>query len=110
MDRDQECCKVRTDPLGLDTRLHVMLLKQHHRTYLFRNRLWKSLRMVSLMKRFCTFGSPLVWFLNTTSSSHRLLTCSHAIVAQVLTSRVLHAEMSHVMHAAACSRSPHLQA
>ena len=31
-----------------------------HLMYLFKNRLWKSLRIVSLMNRFCDFGSPLV--------------------------------------------------
>ncbi|KAI3792452.1 hypothetical protein L2E82_06332 [Cichorium intybus] len=30
---------------------------------------WKSLRMVSLMKRFRALVSPRAWFLNTTSSS-----------------------------------------
>jgi len=34
------------------------------------NDLWKSLRIVSLMKRFFCSGSSLVWFLNTTSSFH----------------------------------------
>ena len=30
--------------------------------------------MVSFTKRFCAFGSPLAWFLKTTSSSQRRLT------------------------------------
>jgi hypothetical protein len=38
-----------------------------------RNDRWKSLRMVSLMKRFLWLGSSLVWFRNTTSSFQRLL-------------------------------------
>ena len=47
-----------------------------HLMYLARKRLWKSLLMVSLMKRFCALGSPRDWLRNTTSSSHRLLTCT----------------------------------
>ena len=39
--------------------------------YLFKNLLWKSLRMVSLMKRFPTLGSSRAWLRNTTSSSQR---------------------------------------
>mmetsp|Transcript_1557 Transcript_1557/g.2952 ORF Transcript_1557/g.2952 Transcript_1557/m.2952 type:complete len:222 (+) Transcript_1557:759-1424(+) len=42
--------------------------------YFSRKRRWKSFRTVSLMKRFFFTGSPRVWFLNTTSSSHLRLT------------------------------------
>ena len=41
----------------------------------FKKERWKSLRIVSLMKRFLCSGSSLAWFLNTTSSFHRLLIC-----------------------------------
>mmetsp|Transcript_11964 Transcript_11964/g.19314 ORF Transcript_11964/g.19314 Transcript_11964/m.19314 type:complete len:263 (+) Transcript_11964:113-901(+) len=54
------------------TRLCIYLM------YLLRKRLWKSLRMVSLMKRLACLGSPRVWFLNTTSSSQRRLTVKSA--------------------------------
>ncbi|XP_021304885.1 uncharacterized protein LOC110430948 [Sorghum bicolor] len=42
--------------------------------YLCKNLRWKSLLIVSLMNRFGVFVSPRAWFLNTTSSSHLLLT------------------------------------
>jgi hypothetical protein len=42
--------------------------------YLCKNFRWKSLLMVSLMKRFGVLVSPRAWFLNTTSSSHLLFT------------------------------------
>lgn len=38
--------------------------------YLCKNLWWKSDRTVSLMNLFWAFGSPRVWFLKTTSSSH----------------------------------------
>ena len=41
-----------------------------YRTYLSRNLRWKSLRVVSLMKRFSYLGSSRLWFLNTVSSYH----------------------------------------
>lgn len=45
-------------------------------TYLLMNRLWKSLRSRSFTNSLLLFLSsvPLAWFLNTTSSSHLLLT------------------------------------
>ena len=46
--------------------------------YLFKNRLWKSERMVSLMKRLPTFGASRAWLRNTTSSSHRRLVLKSA--------------------------------
>ena len=57
-----------------------------HLMYLARKRLWKSLLMVSLMKRFCALGSPRDWLRNTTSSSHRLLTCTACQASGVVTS------------------------
>lgn len=41
-----------------------------HLMYLVRNFRWKSLRTVSLIKRFFSAGMLRVWFLKTTSSSH----------------------------------------
>ena len=38
----------------------------------FRKERWKSLRMVSLMKRFLSSGSSRAWLRNTTSSFHLL--------------------------------------
>ena len=39
----------------------------------FKKERWKSLRIVSLMKRFLCSGSSRAWFRNTTSSFHLLL-------------------------------------
>ena len=51
----------------------ALSLQQSYLMYLVRKRLWKSFLMVSLMNRFWALGSPLAWFLKTTSSSQRLV-------------------------------------
>ena len=48
-------------------------------TYLLRKRLWKSLRTVSLMNRLPSFFGSRLWFLKTTSSSHRRLTANEEL-------------------------------
>lgn len=51
------------------------MLHNIYRTYLLMNRLWKSLRSISFTNSAFPLSSvPRAWFLNTTSSSHLLLT------------------------------------
>lgn len=57
-----------------------------YRTYLLMNRLWKSLLSKSFTNSFPFPRSsvPLAWFLNTTSSSHRLLTVKSGLFSNGL--------------------------
>ena len=56
--------------------IETLIALIHYLTYLLMNRLWKSLLSRSFTNSLLLFLSsvPLAWFLNTTSSSHLLLT------------------------------------